>query len=331
MKRWFAIALFLLLVGCTLIRHPGSGVKAPNSSPQAEVAIPTSPPRSRLPSANVPRVDQQRLVAHLQALVGERYSEANRDRVRTYLVKTLKQYGWTVTTQAFQGGVNVVARQGEETLQPETVLVIAHYDTVAGSPGADDNATGVAAALEIARLLRMPSSNPALAIAFFDQEEQGLIGSLAFTANPANMNHLIGVINLEMLGYTCSLPNCQTYPKDLPISLPKNQGGFLGVVGDLEHKNLLQAFQLAHNSHILPLVTVPVPFKGVLTPDVLRSDHAPFWLRNIGAVMVGDTANFRNPHYHQPSDTLDTLDMGFLTHATQLVLNATRILLDSKP
>lgn len=331
MKRWFAIALFLLLVGCTLVRHPGAGVKAPISSPQTEVAIPTSPPNRLWPPANVPLVDQQRLVYHLQALVGERYSEVDRDRVRTYLVNTLKQYGWTVTTQSFPGGVNVVAQQREENPQPETVLVVAHYDTVAGSPGADDNATGVVAALEIARLLRKRSSNPALAIVFFDQEEQGLTGSLAFTANPANLNHLIGVINLEMLGYTCSLPGCQTYPKGLPISPSSNQGGFLGVVGDLEHENLLQAFQLAHNPRILPLITVPVPFKGVLTPDVLRSDHAPFWARNIGAVMVGDTANFRNPHYHQPSDTLDTLDIGFLTHATQLVLNATRILLNSKP
>lgn len=329
MKKWFAIALFLLLVGCNLIQHPEPVAKSP-ASPQAEAVVPTGSALKLSPPTNVPRVDQQQLVAHLQILVEERSSQTARDRARTYLIRTLKQYGWSVTTQSLQGGVNVVARQAEATSQSGTVLVVAHYDTVTRSPGADDNATGVAAALEVARLLRTRSSNPALAIAFFDQEEQGLKGSLAFTANPANLRHLIGVINLEMMGYTCNTPGCQSYPEGLPISPPSDRGNFLGVVGDLEHENLLHAFQLAHNSQLPPLVTVPVPFKGVLTPDVLRSDHAPFWARNIGAVMVGDTANFRNPHYHQPSDTLDTLDINFFTQATQIVVNATALLLDSK-
>lgn len=330
MKQWFAIACVLLLVGCTLIRQSGPGAETPAASPQAEVTVSTSQPATLSPPTNVPVVDQQRLVAHLQALVGERYSQAARDRARTYLVNTLKSYGWTVTIQAFPGGANVVAQQTAAQLDADTVMVVAHYDTVARSPGADDNATGVVAALEVARLLRTRSANPALAIALFDQEEQGLRGSLAFTANPANLNHLQAVINLEMLGYTCNTPGCQTYPEGLPIKPPSDRGNFLGVVGDLEHEHLLQAFQLAHNSQLPPLITVPVPFKGVLTPDVLRSDHASFWARNIGAVMVGDTANFRNPHYHQPTDTLDTIDLDFLTQATQLVVNATTILLDSK-
>lgn len=327
-KRWVPIALLLLLVGWVLVWRLRPVTQS--SHPQTEVTVPAHRPLELFAPTHVPLVDQQRLVTHLQALIGERHSQAGRDRARSYLVNTLRQYGWTVTRQPFPGGVNVVARPAAKKPDADTVLVVAHYDTVEGSPGADDNATGVVAALEVAHLLRTRSSDPSLAIALFDREEQGLVGSLAFTANPANLNHLVGVINLEMLGYTCNTPGCQVYPEGLPISPPSDRGDFLGVVGDLEHEDLLQAFQLAHSSTLPPLITLPVPFKGILTPDVLRSDHASFWAKNIGAVMVGDTANFRNPHYHQPSDTLDTLDIPFLTRATQLVVNATTVLLDGK-
>jgi hypothetical protein len=111
MKKWLAIALFLLIVGCTVIQPPEPGAKSSSASPQAEVGAPVSPPPTLSPPTDVPRVDRQRLMTHLQALVGERYSSSARDRVRMYLVNTLKQYGWTVTTQPFQSGVNVLARQ----------------------------------------------------------------------------------------------------------------------------------------------------------------------------------------------------------------------------
>ncbi len=101
----------------------------------------------------------------------------------------------------------------------------------------------------------------------------------------------------------------------------------MAIVGDLEHDVLLQAFQLPDAPAKPPIISVPVPLKGLLTPDVLRSDHAPFWAANIGAVMVTDTANFRNPHYHQPSDTLDTLDRDFLTQGTQRIAFAIATLL----
>jgi hypothetical protein len=98
---------------------------------------------------------------------------------------------------------------------------------------------------------------------------------------------------------------------------------------------LLNAFQATTTTQptqpkLPAIIAAPIPLKGLLTPDVLRSDHVPFWARNIGAVMVGDTANFRNPHYHQSSDTPDTLDRAFLAGATQRVVNAVTTLLDSR-
>lgn len=329
MKHWLAIAVFWVLVSCTVVPLSRQVTHSPLPSPP-ETTVATQSAPQLAPPANVPTVATAQLVAHLQALVGERYTQRDRDRVRTYLIKRLTEYGWAVTTQAFQGGVNIVAQEAKPNTNNNTLLVVAHYDTVPRSPGADDNATGVVAALEVARLLKARQAETSLAIALFDQEEQGLLGSLAFTANPANLQNLVGVINLEMLGYTCNTPKCQAYPEGLPITPPGDRGDFLGIVGDQEHPYLLQAFQLAHNANLPPILTVPIPFKGILTPDVLRSDHAPFWAKNVGAVMVTDTANFRNPHYHQPSDTFETLDTAFLSQATQLAVNATIVLLDSQ-
>lgn len=328
-KRSWAIALLLLFVACNPVRHSTPEVRSPAPTP-AEVSSEIPPAPLLSAPVNVPQVDAKRLVAHLQALQGDRFSPGGRDRARTYLVNTLKETGWMVTPAVFPGGANVVARSPNAPADAKTVLVVAHFDTVEQSPGADDNGTGVVAALEVARLLRTRSPDKALSIILFDLEERGLVGSQAFTANPDNLQNVIGVINLEMLGYTCNIPGCQTYPDGLPITPPSDRGDFLGVVGDREHDYLLKAFQLAHNQALPPIITIPIPFKGALTPDVLRSDHAPFWLKNIGAVMISDTANFRNPHYHQPSDTIDSLNLDFFTQATQLVVNATTVLLDSQ-
>ncbi len=330
LSRWGAIALLLCLLSCTG-RHPTPPITRSPTPPAVETATPTIAAPQLAAPTQVPQVDPERLLTHLQTLQGDRFTAPGRDRARAYLVKTLKDAGWDVTTPTVPGGANVVARQPQVSPNTPTVLVVAHFDTVAGSPGADDNGTGVVAALEVARLLRTRSAPQALAIALFDQEEVGLVGSQAFTRIPANIENLLGVINLEMLGYTCNTPGCQTYPEGLPVTPPSDRGDFLGIIGDREHDYLLKAFQLAHQTTLPPIITIPIPFKGLLTPDVLRSDHAPFWLKNIGAVMISDTANFRNPHYHQPSDAIDTLNLDFFTQATQLVVNATTVLLDSKP
>ncbi|UBF23567.1 M28 family peptidase [Kovacikia minuta CCNUW1] len=112
-----------------------------------------------------------------------------------------------------------------------TILVTAHFDTVAGSPGADDNASSIATVLEIARLLGQSQTPRGLQLALFDAEETGLQGSLAFTARAANLVNLAGVVNLEMLGYACRTAGCQKYPEGLPITPPSDRGDFLGVIG----------------------------------------------------------------------------------------------------
>lgn len=282
-----------------------------------------------VPPVSAPQVAADQLMAHVKALNFKRYTEGDRDRARTYLTKSLKKLGWLPVLQPFEGGVNIVAtRQGTDP-EAGTVLVAAHYDTVVVSPGADDNATGVAVVLEAARLLGSRPTPRTLQLLFFDQEERGLRGSLAFAANNANLDKLRGVIVMDMVGYACHTAGCQRYPEGLPITPRTDTGNFLAVVGDAEHSSLLDAFQKSGQPSLPQVLTLPVPFKGMLTPDVLRSDHAPFWYKGVGAVLVSDTANLRTPHYHQPSDKPATLDRSFFTGAAQIVVNATTSLLET--
>ena len=133
-----------------------------------------------------------------------------------------------------------------------------------------------------------------------------------------------------MVGFACYTAGCQRYPAGLPIIPPTEQGDFLAVVGDSEHLPLLNTFQQSSQSSLPPVITLPVPLKGMLMPDTLRSDHAPFWYQGVGAVLLTDTANLRTPHYHQPSDTPATLDKSFFTGAAQIVVNATNRLLETR-
>ena len=337
MKRrvWaIALGLGLFIAGCTV--SPDLTTALPPSPSPSPLEIAPTPTESTVNTfalaspEQIPRIDPTRLARQLQAVVGERYLEPDRDRIRQFLIKTLKAEGWIVETQAFSGGMNVLAGRPQDSAKKgDRILVAAHYDTVSGSPGADDNASSIAAILELAHLLANRSTKHPLEIAFFDGEEQGLKGSLAFVAKDPHLQQLAAVINLEMVGYRCQSMGCQQYPEGLP-SVPQSKvGDFIAVVGDREHDFLLQAFQSSEQSGLPPVFTLPIPLRGLLTPDLLRSDHAPFWVSNIGAVMVTDSANFRNPHYHQPTDTLNTLDMDFLAGVTQLVVNATAALLES--
>ncbi|WP_199320435.1 M20/M25/M40 family metallo-hydrolase [Leptolyngbya sp. FACHB-261] len=291
-----------------------------------------SPPSDevRYPITNPPLVDADSLFGHITALASERYTQAEREQARAYLVRTLQQLGWSPLSLPFETGVNLLAQRVGTDPTAGAILVAAHYDTVPGSPGADDNASGLAVVLEVARLLRSRPTARSLQVAFFDREEAGLLGSRAFVGNRSLLEDLRGVIVLDMIGFACRSPGCQRYPDGLPPLPLRDQGDFLAVLGDLEHSPLLKPFQAASMPPDLPpVLTLPVPLRGALLPDTLRSDHAPFWLKGIGALLVSDTANLRSPHYHQPSDTIGTLDSKFLAGAAQLVINATTALLES--
>ncbi len=321
MKKWMWIVLLVLVA--LVVTSSSKFLKQPPVT-QTEIS-PTVIATKQL--SKYPKVDSQKLFAHVQALNFQRYTKTNRDRARNYITQSLKKFGWLPTLQAFEGGVNIFAQHKGTDPQAGAILLAAHYDTVPNSPGADDNASGVAVVLEVARLLTRPTPRT-LQIAFFDQEEVGLRGSMAFATN-TRLENLRGVIVLDMVGFACYTPGCQKYPAGLPLIPPTDKGDFLAAVGDLEHLPLLNAFQLKE-TNLPPVFTLPIPLKGILMPDTLRSDHAPFWYQGVGAVLLTDTANLRTPHYHQPSDTPANIQRSFFTGAAQIIVNATTKLLESR-
>ncbi|MEL7038329.1 MAG: M28 family peptidase [Cyanobacteria bacterium J06592_8] len=291
---------------------------------------------------NSPKINPDLIWSHLENIVGERYTEYYREFTRNYLVEQLQNFGFYPSFQTFENGINIVAKRPQDEPQTPTVLIAAHYDTVANSPGADDNGSGIAVLLEIARLLGSKPTENSLEIVFFDREELGLLGSLDFTSRPENLDDLRDVIVLDMVGYACRVEGCQQYPPGLNVEpllqangiASPSKGEFLVVVGEVQHRDLLAAFSGTSSnldsSNSPSVVPLPIPLKGMLTPDVLRSDHAPFWYQNVAAVLVTDTANLRSPYYHQPSDTLAHLDREFLMGSAQVIVNVVNQLLDAK-
>jgi Zn-dependent M28 family amino/carboxypeptidase len=147
----------------------------------------------------------------------------------------------------------------------------------------------------------------------FDQEELGLLGSIALAAQlRASGQDLALMVSLEMLGYTSSQ---QRYPLAAMRHLYGERGDFLALVANLRALPRLPALARRLGRHV-PTKVLPVPQAGRSLSQVRRSDHSPFWDQGYAAVLATDTSFLRNPHYHQPSDTIDTLDLPFLTAVT---------------
>lgn len=248
----------------------------------------------------------------------------------------LHQAGFAVEEQAFaeQGlaGVNLLTRPVPDRPELPLLLIGAHYDSVPDSPGADDNASAVAALLVLARWagLHLPHATPRarLQLAAYDLEEYGLVGSSLHSRQLQQAGvPLYGMVSLEMLAYTDARPGSQRLPPHLAHLYP-DVGNFIGVVGNEVSRDLLQEFVTGmKNVPGLPVEYLAVPGDGSILPEARWSDHASFWDRGLPALMVTDTSFFRNPHYHQASDTPETLDYPFLAQVTRGVCEAVRRLL----
>lgn len=288
---------------------------------QAEVDRLAAVPAKPL-STPPPPVSASRIWSDVKALSYPRATDAARAQARKHIAHTLQSLGYRPALLGFRGGVNVLAERKGTDPNLKSILVGAHFDTVPDSPGADDNASGVAVVLEMARLVAQRTTPRTIRFAFFDGEERGLLGSRAYAASPTRISDLHGVIVVEMVGFRCTTPNCQKVPPALPRALVPKTGDFLAVVGDVESPAFLTAFRHASRSDRPPVYVLPVTEKGASMPNTRRSDHAPFWDRGISAVMVTDTANLRTPHYHRPSDEPETLDRAFLTGNAQIIADA---------
>jgi len=219
-----------------------------------------------------------------------------------------------------------------ETAPDEIVLVGAHFDAVADSPGADDNASGVAGALAIANALGDEPMARTVRIVFFNLEEVGLVGSFEHARRAAARmenggERIVAMVNLEMIGYFTDEPDSQRspLPKIPGVFDPPTVGDFIAIVANSASSDLARTIDAAMNDRVPGLKTLVadfIPGEGWMVPDTRRSDHARFWDIGVPAVMITDTSNFRTPHYHRESDTLETLDTERMTKVVQGVAEA---------
>jgi Zn-dependent M28 family amino/carboxypeptidase len=226
---------------------------------------------------------------------------------------------------------NVVAELSVGSKPSHHYLVGAHYDSVTGTVGADDNASAVAVLLETARELQAMAGSQSLDLKVtfvaFALEEPPVygtrfMGSRIYAAKAKREKlSLDGMICLEMVGYTCNEPGCQHYPFPLTFFGYPKEGNFIGIVGNFGSRSfsrkLVKSF---HQNPGLPVVSLSVPLDGWILPAVRLSDHASFWDKGFPAVMVTDSAFFRNPHYHLPSDTMDKLDLDFMAELVKTLV-----------
>ena len=192
------------------------------------------------------------------------------------------------------------------------MVVGAHYDTVPNSPGADDNASGVASLLEIARAFSDRKPSITLRFAAFVNEEEPFFGKeemgSLFNARRSKEKgeNIVGMYSLEMLGYYSDARRSQYYPRPVRRFYPRT-GNFIAFVGNLMSRSFLrESISSFRNRARFPSEGLVAP--QLLVPDIRRSDNAAFWFHGYPAVMITDTSNFRNWNYHQMTDKYDTLD-----------------------
>jgi hypothetical protein len=282
----------------------------------------------------------ERLQDHLRILtqtIGERsvLLPKNLKKTQEYIEKFYQGIGVPVHCESYPYRnytvANVVAEISFCDTPTKQYLVGAHYDSVVGTVGADDNASAIAVQLETARHLNALKGNIALDLAVkfvsFTLEEPPAFGTRHMGSRVYALRawkqkeHIDGMICLEMVGFTCHDPGCQRYPFPLMFLGYPKQGNFIGIVGNLSSKGFTEALYRAFFTNPdLPVVKLTVPLGGYLLPSVRLSDHSSFWDRGYKAVMITDTAFFRNPHYHRASDTMDKLDYGFMAQLVKSLL-----------
>lgn len=293
------------------------------------VVMPGSSYRGRAKPLNSKElVLRERLEQHVAALatqIGERHhmqapAQEALNRSAAYIAGAFAKLGLVpvITTFTYGGMVmqNVeVCIQGRRN--PNRYLVVgAHYDTVRHCPGADDNASGVAGLIELARLLKDdPAECSVRLVAYANEEDSGgpweAMGSYHHArACRQRDEDLLGMISLEMLGYYDPAEGSQKYPFPFNLFYP-SRGDFIAFVGNSASRQLVRTCVAEFR------VGAAFPSEGVAAPerfaDIARSDHWSYWQHGCQAMMVTDTSNFRNPYLHTTEDTADKLDFESMT------------------
>jgi hypothetical protein len=288
---------------CFVVRMPGNSFSGPPP--------PLTPEEQEL---------RRRLATHVRVLAGD-IGERNLWRADAleaaarYVGDRFRDFGYPVHAQPFEveGRTvrNLEAPLPGTSLGAEIVVVGAHYDTVQGSPGADDNASGIAAVLEIARLLASTNfARTVRFVAFVNEEspffQSDRMGSRIYARQARSRGERIAaMISVESVGFYSDEAGSQRYPFPFGLVYPRS-ANFIGFVADPSSRTLLRRAIASFRAH------ATIPSEGAAppasVPGVGWSDHWSFWQEGYEAIMVTDTALYRNPYYHMPGDTPDTLD-----------------------
>lgn len=267
-------------------------------------------------------------VAHLAGEIGERNTEqpGSLEKSVAYLQSQLAAMQLAALRHEYQtdkaGSFANLEVSLYGTRRPEEILVIgAHYDSAWPSPGADDNASGVAVLLELARRLAEQRYDRTLRLVFFPNEESPhygteRMGSKVYVHRASERGEdIIGMFSLEMLGYYDDTPGSQDFPRIIKPFYP-DRGNFVAFVANLASRGLLHDAIGGFRQYAgMPAYGIAAPV--MLVPDIRRSDHAMFWSHGYQAVMITDTAGFRNPHYHRHTDLPATLDYGRMARVVE--------------
>jgi hypothetical protein len=233
--------------------------------------------------------------------------------VQDLCAQALTDAGFAIERHSYGTGVNVIGTRTGTTKPNEWVILSAHYDSVEACDGADDNGSGVAGVLEMARVLSQAELERTLVVACWDEEEGGLIGSRAYADRLAAQQPqptIIAGYVLEMIGFESQEPGSQEIPAGFELLFPdaiqqvaanEDRGDFIAVIHDVQSRSSAKNILRYGQALGLPVVTLAVADALKNEPianDLRRSDHAAFWRHDMAAMMLTDTANFRNPHYH---------------------------------
>jgi len=284
----------------------------------AAVTQPIAPPAARHPS----RVEPDRLRASVEALATSLQPRdfahpEGLDRAAAYIADELRKAGGRVREQPFrvEGREyrNVIATFGPGG--GERVVVGAHYDTAGARPGADDNGSGVAGLLELARLLGAEAPASTVELVAYTLEEPPTfrterMGSHVHAAALAQAGTRVrAMVALEMIGFFSDAPGSQRYPLSALRWLYPTTGNFIAVVGKLGEGRLVRAVKRSIRS-----AAGDLPVRSINAPTAVAgidfSDHRCYWAQGYPAVMITDTSFYRNPNYHEETDLPATLDFG---------------------
>jgi Zn-dependent M28 family amino/carboxypeptidase len=290
-------------------------------------------------------VDGKRYEADLFAIAAPRpHGSPHWKLVQDLCFDRLSQLGFETERASYGTGTNVVGRLPGAKQPARQVIISAHYDSVPACAGADDNASGVAGALEAARVLATVKHDRTLVVACWDEEETGILGSDAYAAAARQRGDEIRFAYvLDMIGYKSDEPSSQTMPWGMELLWPAEvaaikanqmRADFIVACFDESAASKSAVDELVARAKLVGLPLYPMILRAALKDlpelkDLYRGDHAPFWQRGYPAAMINDTSSYRKTNYHckDGPDTADRLSIEFSTKIVKSVVGSAQTLL----